>query len=362
MEPARSDPAPAAGRPGRLVKCQSCGAPISLQREDHLVTCAYCGSSYILNRETGPALNPLTVKRILLAVRLPKEKLADAAREWMSRGFFKAADLDRKAVIGEAKGFVVPLWGVWMEAQVHWIGRNQQSRYGHRGTHRSVWNRVEGTENHTRCWPVSAAGPTRKLFGLAAITPGGPSLYPDWGGFFAGRGLGTLPSPGVDLMGRGKGVDLGADRQDFNLDAIPGFTILNGQVTRAEAELRAHEESVEFFRKECQGKADRITHVHSRIELQGSDLIFVPLWELPYTYRGKTYRILFDAHSGKILAGEHPVGKWDKVVVLMLIHGGLATACGVLAEWLEIPELWAGAAVLGATWLAYAAWTAVRPG
>ncbi|NMB76469.1 MAG: hypothetical protein GYA21_15230 [Myxococcales bacterium] len=358
MEPVKSQEPSATGRPGRLVKCQSCAAPITLRRDDHLVTCAYCGSSYILNRDEGPALSPLTVKRTLLPVRLPREKLADAAREWMARGFFKAADLDRKAEIGQARGFVVPLWGIWMEAEVHWIGQNRQST----GRGGGVWQRVEGRENHTSCWPVSAAGPTKQVFGLPAISPGGASLVPDWGGFVAGRGLGNLPSPGVDLMGHGEGVDVGQGRQDFDLDQVPGFTILSGQVPRAQAELHAHEQIVEFFRKECKRKADRVTSVHVRVDLQGSDLVFLPVWELPYRYRGKNYRILFDAHSGKILAGEHPVGKWDKVVVLLLIHGALGAASAIAAETLEIPELWAGTAFFGAAWLIFALWTAVRPG
>ncbi|MCE9584554.1 MAG: hypothetical protein K8T20_18855 [Planctomycetes bacterium] len=69
-----------------------------------------------------------------------------------------------------------------------------------------------------------------------------------------------------------------------------------------------------------------ITDCDTQISVDGTHLVHLPLWIWTYSYEGKNYRLLINGFTGQVVKGEHPVGKYDKLVVLvvfLLIVGGI---------------------------------------
>jgi hypothetical protein len=148
-------------------------------------------------------------------------------------------------------------------------------------------------------------------------------------------------------------------KESFALDKVREMKVLNGQITQERAERKGRDDIIALHRKTAEGKVTRITDCDTTVDVTGVDLVYLPLYQVAYTYRGKSYRILVNGHAGEVITGEAPVGKWDKVVILSIFMAILAAIFGLLAYFADIPALWAGTGVSVAIAVLYGVWTGV---
>lgn len=254
-----------------------------------------------------------------------KSRIEQICREWMDKGFFKAADLDEQAVFETIEGFFLPFWVTTIEARTFWAGLNKRVRWVGSGRTRRMetyYVPVNGEFTQTLNWAIYARQDPERYFGLEALNPGSHSVQADWGGFVLNFGLGEHVSTQTDFR---KGS------QPFSLELAKSLPILNGQVIRENAETHSRNQVIEYHRHLAQRKCSSITDIDTTAYVKETQLIYVPLWFITYRYKDKRYQMLVNGHFGEVEKGQAPVGKYDKAIVLSVVMAIVAILCTVLA-------------------------------
>ncbi|HUT99957.1 MAG TPA: hypothetical protein VM425_00805 [Myxococcota bacterium] len=332
------------------IGCTNCGAPIEYVEGESVLTCAYCGSSSML---AGFDKIVKVEAHYVLPARLSKQEIRNGVVEWMNKGWLKAADLADKASFSKFDGIVLPFWVVKAKAQTFWSGKNKRTRTTGSGDNRrseTYWEPVSGDFAEDYNWSVYARENPEEFWGMGALNPGSKAVQADWGKFFLGFGMGSKSSAAADLL---------AGKQKFDLESIKDLKVINGQITQERAEQKGRDDMTTLHRRMAGKKATQISDCDTSVDIQGVDLVYVPLWEVIYNYKGRANRMLVNGHTGEVIAGEAPVGKWDKVVVLSIIMLILAAVFGLLAHFANLPKMWIGTGVTAGAALLYGVWTAL---
>jgi hypothetical protein len=287
----------------------------------------------------------------VLPAKLDQAGVRQSVMSWMQQGWLKAADLAEKANFDQIEGVVLPFWVVKARARTFWSGMNRRTRTVGSGDNKrteTYWEPTSGDFSEEHNWSVYAREKQDEYWGMQALNPGGKSVEADWGKFFLGFGMGSKSSGKRNLL-QGK--------EAFDLEKVRDMKVINGQITQERAEQKGRDDIIVLHRQKAEKRATRITDCDTTVDIQGVDLIYVPLWQVGYHYRGRSYRILADGHSGEVITGQAPVGKWDKVVVLSIIMAVLAIIFGVIAYFAKEPLWWIGTGASAGIAVLYAAWT-----
>jgi len=322
------------------MKCKNCGAPLPYVAGENVLNCGYCGSTTMI-----AALDNIVKleEHFIIPNNIDSRSLQKNCREWMSKGFFKAGDLDETAAFGKIEGLYLPFWVVNVQANTYWSGMNRRTRTVGSGDHRrteTYWEPESGSFQDHLGWVVYARSNFDEYYGLNALNPGQCSTSADWGGFAMSFGLGDKKSEGIDLA---------TGKKPFSMDVAKGVPVINGQITQDQADDRAKAQIVGYHRSQAESKVTRLTDCDTTVQVERTELIYAPMWFVEYAYKGKTYRMLLEGHQGRVICGEAPVGKWDKVVVSGIAGGLVAVGFGLGAHFADIPWLYIGtaAAILG---------------
>lgn len=310
------------------IKCKGCGAPLPYVSGESVLHCDYCGSTTML-----ASLDNIVKleEHFIIPSTQSSASVVQHCRAWMKEGFFKAKDLPLRAVFGKIESLFLPFWVVHAQVITFWSGMNQRTRtvgsgkYAHTETY---WEPASGSIQDELGWVVYARSNMNEYFGLTALNPGGTATVADWGGFALGMGLGNKTSEGIDLT-TGKTL--------FQAELAKGMKIVNGQITQAQAEERARAQITAYHRRLVNKKVDQVTNCTTTIVVEKTELIYAPLWFVDYSYKGKNYRMLVEGHKGRIITGEAPVGKWDKVVVSGIVGGLVTIVSGLAGYYINAP-------------------------
>ena len=301
----------------KQLNCKTCGAPVDYLSGESTLTCGYCGGTLML--ASMGAIIPVE-KHFLLAPRVDSSAMLQSIKQWMGVGFFKPKDLPERAIIDGPTGIVLPFWVVASRSHTQWSGQNRRTRSVGTGKHRrteTYYVPASGSFENTHNWSVYARR-GEEWFGIEALNPGALKTAADWGGFFLGMGMGSEKSEAVNLM-------QGATA--FQIKQVPeGMSIKNGQINQEQAEQEARGQIERYCRALADGHVDTLSDCDTQISVDGTYLVHLPLWLYTYKYEDKAYRLLVNGYSGQIVKGEHPVGKYDKLVVLivfLLVVGGI---------------------------------------
>jgi len=340
----------AATEHAREISCANCGAPVEYLEGESVISCTYCGTTSML---AGFDKIVKVEAHYVLPAKQAKQQVRGAVIEWMKTGWLKAADLAEQSTFSRFDGLVLPFWVVKSRAQTFWSGKNRRSRTVGSGDKRrteTYWEPTSGEFSEEYNWSVYARENPEEFWGIKSLNPGGKSVEADWGKFFLGFGLGSKSSGESDLL---------EGKEKFDLSKVEGMHIVNGQITQERAEQKGRDEISVLHRKITDKKATRVTDCDTTVDIQGVDLIYVPLWQVGYDYKGKPYRILINGHTGKVITGEAPVGKWDKVVILSVIMAVIAGIFALIAHLGEVPAMWIGTGVASGIAILHVVWTAL---
>jgi len=299
------------------VKCSSCGAPLPYKHGENLLHCNYCGSTTMLADYDNIVQ---IAEPFIIPNRGKKSDVMHECRKWMSEGVFKAADLPQKSQFKRIEPRYLPFWVVNAHATTKYSGSSGR-------------NDVDGSREEKVAWVVYARTDPGEFFGFRALNPGAKSTSADWGDFPLRMNVGTTESQGIDLV---------TGREAFDQKLVGDTEVINGQIAREEAIEKANNEIARYSRLKIADEVGNISSFDSDINVENTDLVYLPLWSVEYAYGRKNYRILMHGHTGRVIAGEAPVGKWDKTVVLAVICGIIALLFGGAAALFDFPYLYIG--------------------
>jgi DNA-directed RNA polymerase subunit RPC12/RpoP len=276
------------------INCSNCGAPVEYIEGESVLSCGYCGTSSML---AGFDKIVRVEAHYVLAARKQKPEIRAGIAEWMKTGWLKAADLADEASFSQFDGIVLPFWVVKARAQTFWSGKNRRTRTTGSGDNKrteTYWEPTSGEFSEEYNWSVYARENLEEYWGLNAMNPGSKSVQADWGKFFLGFGMGSKGSGKSNLL---------EGKEKFDLSLIKEMEIVNGQITQERAELQGRNDMITLHRRLAGKKATQITDCDTTVDIVGVDLVYVPLWEVAYNYKGKPYRILANGHTGDVITG-----------------------------------------------------------
>jgi hypothetical protein len=278
---------------------------------------------------------------------------------WLGKGFFKSNDLPQRARLQEAKGLVLPYWIVNCRGSTYWRGMNRKSRTtgsGDKQKTEQYWEPASGNFSEEYTWPVYARENREEYWGIMNLEPGRQCVFPDWGKFILRVG-GSKNSPNRDLL---------AGKEAFSIEKVRDANLaegmVNGQITQERAERQARDRITELHANRANSRATKITDCDTSVDVTGVDLVYLPMWEIVYMYGDRTYNVLVDAHTGEVVSGEAPVGKWAKATVFDIFLGiiaGIFALIGITSDGASTWAVWIAVA-LGLLMVAYTAWTGFR--
>jgi hypothetical protein len=241
------------------IKCSHCGAPVEFKPGDLMVTCNYCGFTVLI--ETGKAYN---FEHSLLLNKHTKEQIEHSLRNWMSSGFLKPPDFDRKSKFLELDLLYLPFWIISVKSKTNYNG---------------IFERISP--------PITKDGEIQKEYNWLVLA----------------REASGFPTREYDIPLDGK--------IPYDFRRIEKFAkIINSEINREEAISIAKQEIEAHHRFLLLKNIDRVIEMKTVHDTQQVVYLHAPVWFVKYEYKEKIFRVIVDGTSGLVLRGDIPGHKF----------------------------------------------------
>lgn len=248
--------------------CERCGAQLVLPPGHKTTICSYCGSNHLVaSEEHGELIEPQAIG----LMQVDQQQAQKLARRWLGSGFFAPDNLLHAGSRLQLRPAYYSCWLFDGTVELRWSCE------------------VEDGSGNTKRWITSSGVETR--FFSDVLVPGVKAIS-----------YAELKSAGpFDLH----------DLRDFSPDCLAGWPAILYDIPLSEASLDAREEVVRKLRPQVYhlvelGREKRNFSVGSG-NWSGITFkhILLPLWMGTYTFQGKSYRLLVNGQTGKVV-GEKP--------------------------------------------------------
>ena len=280
----------------KILKCPSCGAPISPLFGEMIITCEYCGSSVTLGTEGWKSIN----KHSMLMLKVTDhEDVERTVHDEMNRGLLRIR-VHERSKLEEMNLTYVPFWIVPVSARTTVIAIDTAAEVG-------------------------TAAATAALLG--AMAGGGRRS----GGLVEGALLGSTMSRGLTGGGIKKNFQMNEnynypvvamkalteyqphefefvlrERILFDAKKVPaGIKILNGDISEDDAKNMARTLVDQLQSRKAHEKHNMIQHIETQIDVGEAELLHVPVWAAKYRFKGRNLIMVVDGNSGSLM---HSVG------------------------------------------------------
>jgi hypothetical protein len=252
------------------LSCPRCGGMVPIPEGQAIVICPFCEMRSVIRGENG-------IRRYQVPNQVDRPGAEAAFKKFLGNNMAIAGSVQREAKLTEVLLMHLPFWVTWGRALGWVLGRKKVGS----GEHRHYEPReVKVTQEMT--WNTAACEVGE--FGVNQISLEKRPLEP----FDADQ----LHHSGMVFEPTGSAID--------------ALQQARGQ-----------------FEKDVNQKADidQVSQSFVRIVQQRQGLVYYPLWVLRYEYRGRTFQVVVDGFSGKVLYGKAPGNLYFRAASLV---GGMA--------------------------------------
>lgn len=287
--------------PDHAFECQNCGAQVATSVDQRSYVCPFCDSSYVteISVSRSGRQRPEFVIGFAITVQEAQQKYYD----WLGKNsWLRPGDLAKAAVAEKQKGVYVPFWHFSMFADSQWsanIGEHwyRTETYTTKDANGKTVTRTR-TITETEWFPLNGKH-HRYYYGfLVPATKG-----------ISGKEASAIQPYQLTSLSRYRPYFLaGWMAEEYSIamdDAI--------QETKTEFRERQERE----IRRFLPGDTNSGMRVQTTFDVNGSDLILLPVHVLSYRYRDKVYRFLVNGQTGKVV-GEKP---WSGKRISLLVAG-----------------------------------------
>jgi len=262
------------------MNCPNCGAPLRLQAGEIIVTCAYCGTATNLRAD-----KKFFLAHSLIPARYSQGDIERYVREWMGTGFLKPVNLASRSRIESQTLSYLPFFVISLDAETKFSGLLKRT-----GTPERKSDAIKKSYE----WKVLA------------------------------RKSQDFPTSEYDIPLQGKETfDLGKIQKEGRF--------LNAELDEEEAFAMAKGEIENIHRALASEYVDDIFEMKTDFKLNNTEFLHVPVWDVRYNYGNKSYDVLVDGATGKIVRGEFPAKKEEeKSMVLVYIVAAIIILLGLL--------------------------------
>lgn len=237
------------------VKCQNCGAPLSLKAGEVVITCSYCGTAF-----NAASDKRFFLKHSIIPCRFDAKGITDTVKTWMGSGALKPSNLRKTARIDPPSLTFLPFYVV----------------------HTNVTTKYEGY--------FTKAGGKEERSG---------NLHKEYYWKVLGRRGSKFPTREYEIPLTGK--------EDFNLSKIPdGAKYLNAEFDERDAEDIARGEISDNQKFLLSPQVNEFKRVQEEFQTEDIEFVHAPIWKVDYSYAGASYQLLLCASTGEVIRGDIP--------------------------------------------------------
>ncbi len=286
----------------RVSTCPSCNAQIEFDQNVHAKECPYCATPVVADTGAHRHIKPAAV----LPFALDEDAARNAMTDWLGKLWFAPNGLQAYARKGRRlNGIYVPFWT--FDAQTH-------TRYtGERGTVYFVTKTVTvNGKPQTRQVPKTrwrrVSGQVQRFFDdvLILASQSLPKSHTD----------GLQPWDLSALVPYAPAYLAGFRAEGYQIELSDGLTEARDIMDRIIAR---------DIRLDIGGDKQRIHTAETKVSEVTFKHILLPIWIAAYKYKGKSFRFVVNAQTGRV-QGERPYSVWKiavAVAVALLLAGGL---------------------------------------
>ncbi|WP_104017340.1 primosomal protein N' (replication factor Y) - superfamily II helicase [Roseovarius nitratireducens] len=289
----------------RVTTCTSCGAQVELGTDTHATECPFCASPVVTDTGTHRHIKP----RALLPFSLGEEQARKAMSDWLGRLWFAPNGLQDYARKGrKMQGIYVPYWTFDADTKSQYRGERGTVYYETRTVTRNG-KRQQIQVAKVRWRAVS--GRVARFFDdvLVLASTALPKRYTDalepWD-------LSALVPYAPEYLA-------GFRAEGYSVDLEQGF---------AQARDKMDAIIARDVRFDIGGDRQRIHDIDTEVRDTTFKHILLPVWLAAYRFRGRTYRFVVNARTGRV-QGERPWSAW-KIAVAVVIGAAVAGGIGYL--------------------------------
>ncbi len=291
----------------RTTSCPNCGAQVEISGATHATECPFCATPVVLDTGTQRHIKP----QALVPFALTEAQARTAMIDWLGSLWFAPGTLLEYARKGRAmNGIYVPFWTFDADTASRYSGERGEYYY----ETRSVTVRVDGKMQtrqeqvrHTR-WYSTRGSVARDFDDVLVMASTSLPQH-----------LGDELTP----------WDLGA-LVPYTPDYLAGFQAEGYTVPLPDGHVKARERMADVIRSDVRrdigGDEQRIHSVDTDWSDETFKHILLPIWMAAYRYRGKSYRFIVNAQTGKV-QGERPWSAWKiafAVLLAAIVMAGIA--------------------------------------
>lgn len=276
------------------VKCDTCGAATTFEKNIVSANCAFCGANLIIdNQQTTSIIKPSSMLPFKIEEKQAKEEFA----KWLKKLWFAPDALKKYARQGKITGMYIPYWT---------YDSNTYSKYtGERGEDYQETEEYTDDEGNTKTRTVtrtdwtSVRGDVNNSFDdiLVVASKSLPQKLFDK----------LEPWDLQNLISYDSKFLAGFKTETYQIDLEEGFGIGKDKM---EVTIR------ETVRRDIGGDHQRIRSLNTTYNDMTFKHILLPLWISAYRFNEKVYRFMVNARTGEV-GGERPYS-WIKIVMTIL--------------------------------------------
>ncbi len=252
------------------LACPNCGGVVPILEGQVIVQCPYCDLRSVVRGERG-------LQRYQIPRRIDRQKAIGAMQAFLGGHRAIAGDTLKLARLNEAFVAYLPFWASWAHV-LGWVFGQKRVRQGESTTYKPREVKVVQDMN----WNSAACDVGE--FGVESVTLAGQPL------------------------------------EAFNPDVLHTSGLVFEPVgSVSEARTAARQDFTN--RTEKAAGLNRIAQVFVRFIRERFGLVYYPLWVLRYLYRGRSFQVVVDGYSGRVLYGKAPGNTLYRAAMLV---GGMA--------------------------------------
>ena len=251
------------------LNCPRCGGVVPIPDGQVIVRCPSCDFRSIVRGDVG-------VRRYQVPVRVQREQTLQVLKNFFNN-FAIAFDAKSKSQVSDVFIVYLPFWTLW--------GRALGWAFGEKEVGDSKNRRMEPREikiTQEMVWTGAACDVGE--FGVAQVQLTNQPLEP------------------------------------FNSDTLHASGMVFEPVGSLSEARQAAEKNFEQ-KVSAAANLDRLSQLFIRFVNQRFGLVYYPLWVIRYLYRGRSFQVVVDGFSGKVLYGKAPGNVIYRAAVLV---GGMA--------------------------------------
>ncbi|MBE9068506.1 hypothetical protein IQ260_17800 [Leptolyngbya cf. ectocarpi LEGE 11479] len=293
----------------QAVNCPGCRATITFEPPDVAGKCPFCATS-IVTQESHPA-DPTLAPSALIPFTVGRKVALKNLRDWLAfrwdwkdlKALFLPGKLKQLAQSKALVGVYLPFWTYDAQTASHYRGQRGEHYYETETytTTNSDGERETETRQVQRTRWYSASGRVSRFFDDVLV-------------------------PATRAISDKKLRQLWPTVQVSNLKPYSAEYLAGFQAQRYEIPVKEGFEQAKSImaatihsdvRSDIGGDEQRVHSVSTDYSQETFKHILLPLWMATYRYGGKTYQVMINAQTGKVM-GERPVAVW-KVVLAVAI-------------------------------------------